>query len=61
MADGLITTRDLAQALNVSTKTIHRWVTAGKIRPTVITPGNQYRFNLDDVLHQLNQPRRRSD
>jgi excisionase family DNA binding protein len=58
---GLLTTAQLAKELNVSTKTIHRWVGAGKIRPTVTTPGNQFRFNLDDVLEQLDQPRKRPD
>jgi excisionase family DNA binding protein len=55
----LLTSAELAKALNVSVKTVQRWARAGRIRPTATTPGGQYRFALDDVLEQLNQPRPR--
>jgi excisionase family DNA binding protein len=52
---------ELARRLNVTSGTVQRWVRTGRIRPTLVTPGNQFRFNLDDVLEQLSQPRKRPD
>jgi len=43
----------------VTPGTVQRWVRTGRVRPTVTTPGGQFRFQLDDVLEQLNQPRPR--
>jgi excisionase family DNA binding protein len=57
----LLTTAEIAAALHVNAQTVQRWVRAGRIRPTATTPGGQYRFRLDDVLEQLNQPRPRQD
>jgi excisionase family DNA binding protein len=57
----LLTTAELARRLNVTPGTVQRWVRTGRVRPTLTTPGNQFRFSLDDVLGQLDQPRRRSD
>ncbi|TWF77917.1 hypothetical protein FHX44_113833 [Pseudonocardia hierapolitana] len=34
---------------------------SGRITPTAVTPGGQFRFDLDDVLKQLGQPRKRPD
>jgi excisionase family DNA binding protein len=57
----LITTRDLARHLQVHPKTVQEWVRSGRITPTAVTPGGQFRFDLDDVLKQLGQPRKRPD
>jgi excisionase family DNA binding protein len=57
----LLTTAELARRLNVTPGTVQRWVRTGRIRPTLVTPGNQFRFNLDDVLDQLSQPRKRPE
>jgi excisionase family DNA binding protein len=57
----LLTTSELARRLNVTQGTVQRWVRTGRVRPTLVTPGNQFRFSLDDVLEQLNQPRKRPD
>jgi excisionase family DNA binding protein len=57
----LITTRELARHLQVHPKTVQDWVRAGRITPTAVTPGGQFRFDLDDVLRQLGQPRKRPD
>ena len=50
-----------AGRLNVTPGTVQRWVRTGRVRPTLVTPGNQFRFDLDDVLEQLGQPRKRPD
>jgi excisionase family DNA binding protein len=57
----LLTTTELARRLNVTPGTVQRWVRTGRVRPTLVTPGNQFRFDLDDVLEQLGRPRRRPD
>jgi excisionase family DNA binding protein len=57
----LLTTAELARRLNVTAGTVQRWVRTGRVRPTLVTPGNQFRFDVDDVLEQLGQPRKRSD
>lgn len=57
----LLTTAELARRLNVTQGTVQRWVRTGRVRPTLVTPGNQFRFSLDDVLQQLDQPRKRPD
>ena len=57
----LLTTTELSRRLNVTAGTVQRWVRTGRIRPTLVTPGGQYRFSLDDVRDQLGQPRRRPD
>lgn len=57
----LLTTAELARRLNVTPGTVHRWVKTGRVRPTLVTPGNQFRFDLDDVLEQLGQPRKRPE
>ena len=57
----LLTTAELARRLNVTQGTVQRWVRTGRIRPTLVTPGNQFRFSLDDVLEQLDQPRKRPE
>jgi excisionase family DNA binding protein len=58
-ADRLLTTAEIAAELRVSVKTVREWARSGRIKPTATTPGGQYRFRLDDVLEQLNQPRPR--
>jgi excisionase family DNA binding protein len=57
----LITTRDLARHLQVHPETVREWVRNGRITPAAVTPGGQFRFDLDDVLRQLGQPRKRPD
>jgi excisionase family DNA binding protein len=57
----LLTTAELARRLNVTQGTVQRWVRTGRVRPTLVTPGNQFRFDLDDVLEQLGQPRKRPE
>ena len=59
--DRLLNSSELAELLHVNVKTVQRWVRAGRIQPTMTTPGGQYRFSLDDVREQLGQPRRRPD
>ncbi|MFC5237286.1 helix-turn-helix domain-containing protein [Pseudonocardia zijingensis] len=60
-AERLLTAAELAVELRVNVKTVRAWARSGRITPTAVTPGGQYRFRLDDVLEQLKQPRPRRD
>ena len=41
----LLTTAEVAERLHVDTSVVRRWVSRGKIKPAVTTPGGHYRFN----------------
>jgi excisionase family DNA binding protein len=56
--EGLLTSRDVAQRLGVSNRTVARWVREGKLRPEYVTPGGQSRFRWEDVRRQLGLPSR---
>jgi excisionase family DNA binding protein len=51
----LLTTGQLAKALNVSRTAILNWADAGLIKPEVRTPGGHYRWVLEDVKRQLRE------
>lgn len=53
MADNYLSTDGLADALDVHPETVRRWVRAGKLSPTMRTPGGQARYELADVRQQL--------
>ncbi len=48
----LMDARGLANALNVSSSTLDRWITEGRI-PIALRVGNVRRFALDEVLTAL--------
>lgn len=48
-----ITTRQVADLAYVDPSTVRRWVDQGKLTPSIVTPGGQYRFNEEDVRRQL--------
>lgn len=55
----LVTTREVASLLRVSTKTIRRMVLAGALRSFVIGVGNRIRFKVSDIeqlLHPVQSP-----
>ena len=49
----LVSSTELAKALDVSHRTIQRWIAAGKIEAEFRTVGGQYKFNVDKVRDQL--------
>ncbi len=53
--DGLIPTGEAAKALGVSRKSLARWAQQGRVTPAWITPGGQYRWDLDDLKRQVRQ------
>jgi DNA-binding transcriptional MerR regulator len=60
MADRLLSTGQAAKAIGVAPRSLSRWVTEGLINPTLITPGGQFRFDLDELKAQLQERRPRS-
>lgn len=49
----LLTTHDVAKALNVSPRTVARWVDRGWVKPEITLPSGHHRFKLEDVKTQL--------
>jgi excisionase family DNA binding protein len=60
-ADRLLTTGQLARELGLHARSIARWAQEGQLKPTLVTPGGQYRWELEDVREQLRQMRKRAD
>jgi 8-oxo-dGTP pyrophosphatase MutT (NUDIX family) len=48
-----ISTSQAAKALGIHTMTLLRWQQRGLVKPAWVTPGGQYRWNLDDLERQL--------
>lgn len=55
MADDYVTTGEAAKAIGVSHVTLLRWAKAGKVEPAAKTPGDQYRWDLEDLRRQLRE------
>ncbi len=53
MAERLLSTGQAAKAIGVSPRSLSHWVTRGLIKPTLVTPGGQYRFDLDELKAQM--------
>lgn len=51
----LLTTQDVAKALNVSPRTVARWVDRGWVTPEITLPSGHHRFRLEDVKTQLRE------
>ncbi|MEO2019342.1 MAG: helix-turn-helix domain-containing protein [Fuerstiella sp.] len=50
-----LTTTQTAEILQVSTRTVHRWVEYGELTPSMRTVGGHYRFHPAVVNHLLRQ------
>jgi excisionase family DNA binding protein len=61
MSDPLLSTAEAAKALGISARSLSRWVRLGKIRPTLVTPGGQARFRLEELVRQMEPPDRSPD
>jgi excisionase family DNA binding protein len=48
-----LTTGEVAEALNVDPTTIQRWVHRYGIKPSFITAGGHFRWDMDDLKRQL--------
>lgn len=45
----LLTTTEVAQRFRVDTSVVRRWVSSGKLKPAITTPGGHYRFDARSV------------
>jgi excisionase family DNA binding protein len=52
MSERLLSTREAAELLNVSPRTVTNWIRADKV-PYVRLPGGEYRLPLDGLLDSL--------
>lgn len=55
----LLTSTELARKLGLSRRAISKYAQNGQLEPAVVSPGGQYRWDLDDVKRQLNELRKR--
>jgi excisionase family DNA binding protein len=62
VVDRLKSTGEAARELGVPTRSLSRWAKEGRVTPAMVTPGGQYRFDVEDLRQQLkaeNERRRR--
>ena len=52
-SQGLLTTREAADAIGINYTTLQRYVREGRVIPTIRLPGKQMRWDLDDLKGQL--------
>lgn len=55
----LLTSGQLADELGISPRSIAHYAQTGQLEPTLVTPGGQYRWELEDVHRQLKEMRKR--
>jgi excisionase family DNA binding protein len=51
----MLTTKEAADAIGISHRTLQRYVTEKKIRPTLRLPSGQMRWDLEDLKYQLRE------
>ena len=49
----LVTTRELADVIGLSERTIQRYRKDGILRPKIVTRGGHARWDIDEVIEQL--------
>lgn len=54
----LLTSSELARKLGLSRRAISQYAQRGQPEPAVVTPGGQYRWDLEDVMRQLREMRK---
>ncbi|GAB3003448.1 helix-turn-helix domain-containing protein [Amycolatopsis acidiphila] len=59
MPGDLVPTADAAKAIGVDRRTLQRWVSQGRIEPTLTTAGGHHRWDIDDLKRQLREMNRR--
>lgn len=50
----LLTTTEVAKRFRVDTSVVRRWVSSGKLKPAVTTPGGHYRFDESSLAVFIN-------
>lgn len=61
MAERLLSSGELANALGVSRGAVIKWTNQGLIHPVVTTPGGHHRWRLQDVQNELNALRKHDE
>jgi|1186.fasta_scaffold1009793_3 excisionase family DNA binding protein len=49
----MLTTKEAAEVMGISHRTLQRYVTEGKVRPSYRLPGGQMRWDIEDLKDQL--------
>lgn len=61
MTGPLVPTGVAAKAIGVGHSTLARWWKDGTVVPTLVTPGNHARWDVEDLREQLRAQRRNSE
>lgn len=56
--DELVTTAEAAKALGINPRTLAKYARQGLLRPRVVLPSGQLRWNMDELWEQIEQIRR---
>jgi DNA-binding transcriptional MerR regulator len=59
--DRLWTTGEAARSLRIAPRSLSRWAKQGLVKPAMITPGNRYLWDLEDLREQLLKLRTRPE
>jgi DNA-binding transcriptional MerR regulator len=51
----LVSSGELADELGLSRRSISRYVQKGWLKPTLVTPGGQYRWDVEEVRKQFRE------
>jgi predicted site-specific integrase-resolvase len=51
----MLTTKEAADAIGISPRTLQRYVKDKKVRPSLRLPSGQMRWDVEDLKHQLRE------
>lgn len=57
----LVPTLEAAREIGVSSRTLARWAREGTVKPTLVTAGGQYRWDVPELERQLRELREGED
>ncbi|MCO1658351.1 helix-turn-helix domain-containing protein [Pseudonocardia humida] len=60
-SEPLLTSAQVAERFGVTRRTISAWVRDGRLRPSIVTMGGQYRFRWSEVEQQMREAEERDD
>ncbi|GAA5118404.1 helix-turn-helix domain-containing protein [Pseudonocardia adelaidensis] len=59
--DRLVTTGEAARALRVAPRSLSRWAKDGLVKPTMVSPGGRYLWDVEELREQLLRLRTRPE
>lgn len=56
-----MTTAEAAKEIGVAARTLQGWATRGLVTPDLVTPGGQFRWDVDRLREELRSQRKRDE